>query len=141
MKTKITWVGKIVGVFILLAFFLTPFKSYSQEIIYTEEKDTLITLTPKQVPTINLVFSDLKWQKEKNKIQEERIELMSERIKTTDTELQSYSLLTKELENEILQRELIHKNILKKEKTKWILVGGGTGIVLGVLITLICVAH
>lgn len=136
MKTK-KMVGKLLGV-LLLAFILFPFSASSQEIIRTEEGDTLITLTSKQVTTLNLVFSDLKWQKEKIRLQGERIELMETRIERADTLIQQYGFLVTDLENEIRTRELVHQNAIRKERLKWTLVGGGTGIILGVLITLIC---
>lgn len=137
MKTLLQSFGKILAGIIFLVLLIAPSSLNAQQIIMTEQGDTLVTITPDQVRTINVVFSDHRLLTEKSQLQSERIKLMENRIEKADTIILKYSLLTDEMKKEMTMRELAYKNSIKKEKTKYFLIGGATGIVIGVLVTLL----
>lgn len=124
-------------VILFLAFIFSPFTSSAQQIIVTEEGDTLVTITPEHVHIINSAFSDVKWLEEKSRVQAEEIELLERRIERADTVILNYALLVGELKEEMGMRELAYQNVNKKDKRKAFWLGGVGGILIGVIATLI----
>lgn len=139
MKTLFLSFSKIIGTILLLVSILAPGISNAQQIMVTEQGDTLVTITPTHVRTINIVFSDHKLLTEKSNLQSERINLMNKRIELADSTIVNYGILTEELKHEMKMRELAYRNSIKKEKTKYFIIGGVTGVVVGTLVTfLLC---
>lgn len=134
MRTILHSLCKSLGVIILLAFFFAS-PIYSQEVVITEEGDTLVMITPEQVKTINIMFSDHGWLEEKCRLQKERLELQERRIELADSTISRYSQLVSDLEQEMVLRERAHANLVRREKTKAYVIGGVGGIILGTLVT------
>lgn len=139
MKTLTPSLIKILRPIIFLVLVLVPSCSLAQQIIVTEQGDTLVTLTPEQVKTVNIVFSDHKLLTEKSQLQHERIELLSHRVELADSVIVKYGILTEELKHDMALRELAYRNTQRKERVKYFVIGGVTGVAIGALVTfLIC---
>lgn len=132
-------VKKIIGGILSLVTIMLPNICDAQEIIVTEQGDTLVTITPDQVRTINIVFEDHRLLEEKSSLQAERLELMERRIEKGDTVILKYSNLVDELKKEMVLKEIAYKNTQRKEKVRYFIIGGVTGVVVGSLVTfLLC---
>lgn len=127
----------ILPVILFLAFIFSPSISSAQQIIVTEERDTLVTITPKQVTIINSAFSDNKWLKEKTNLQAEEIKLLENRVEKADTIILNYSILVEDMKKEMAMKEIAYQNINKKDKRKAFWLGVGGGVLIGVITTLI----
>lgn len=128
----------ILPVILFLALIFSPFSSSAQQIIVTEEGDTLVTITPAQVTIINSVFSDNKWLKEKTKLQAEQIKLLDTRVEKADTIILNYSMLTEDMKKEMAMKEIAWENTTKKKSRKAFWLGGLAGVIVtGVITTLI----
>ena len=111
---------------LILMFLLITLQSKAQEIILTESGDTLVTLTKKEVGTINKAFVDLKYTKLEliatdsiNAHLNNSILLQDSIIKMKDSQL---NLQEKELKK------------VKKDKIKTGLYGGGIGLLIGLIL-------
>lgn len=137
MNTLSQVLYKIIGVCIFLVSFLAPEISSAQQMIITEQGDTLVTITPDQVRTINVVFEDHRLLEEKSRLQSERLKLQEKRIEEADTVILRYTQLTNDLKKEMALREIAWENTKKKEKVKTLIIGGVAGVVVGTIVTLL----
>ena len=138
MRTLLHSLCKYLGVIFLLALISTS-SSYSQEVVVTEVGDTLVMITPEQVKTINVMFSDHMWLEEKCRVQKERLELQEKRIEISDSTAERYSQLVSDLEQEMVLRERAHANLVRRERTKAYVIGGVGGVIIGALVTFLLV--
>lgn len=110
--------------------------SYSQEIIGTTERDTLITITDRQVKVINCIISDYEILQKRERLLENIISADSVLISSKDSIISSQKGILEKKENYYsLTVDGLEKS-LKKEKRKrrlYTTILGGVAIFLGVL--------
>ena len=131
---------------ILFAMFLSCFfYMHSQEKVVINQ-DTLITITPKNLSTINGIIEEFEWTKVENSTLREIIKTDSIRICLKDSILVQQELREKKKEefyvdqaNNLVKEKtsLEEKNKkLKKKATIFTGVGGILGLIIGILIML-----
>lgn len=107
----------------------------SQDII-TVNGDTLITITPSQLSTINCAFSDLKLRERQVIKQKEVIEGLEERICYDDsifTHMEEVmSIRNDRFAAELEQVRVEAKKEQKKKSIMWVIIGVFTGLFIGI---------
>lgn len=127
----------ILSVIVVILFVVSSFSVRAQQIIRTIDGDTLVTITPPQLRTINCIIVDYEYRGIKINNLESSNSLLFQKSTLQDSIISQQNLIMdQQMEIYVRNTERLREDI-KNERKKGIIIGGVSGVVLGALIILL----